>query len=297
MERNHIDKVLDEKELFGLLICGYKIDAEDMDIFSCLIYQYIDNENNNSPTGIVYIATSPMFCGLGFGSLMLCILSQLLLFQDCSNTLFISTAPNNQDWYESHQFMEVNSENKFNNEEDTTIIKKYSKNIFRYCVNHNYLDAETGLQYDANGKECNFLSFMIHDGTHLNDKYFVTKQLLDLMHSIHFQPFKNPYSEAFGLSNKIIDKVVDALPNAIMSTVDSSDKIRIYYNAFENIKKSAKAMIILLHLDEDKVDKKEENFEHVIIDPNEEIQMFIALKVTIPMSYFTHNWNSILAVY
>ena len=225
LDHNHIDEILDEEEYYGFLVCGYKIDAEDMDIFSCLIYQYIDRENKDSPTGIFYIATSPTYCGLGLGSLMLCILSQLLLFQDCSNTLFISTAPNNQQWYESHQFVEVNSENKFDNEEESTVVKNFSKQIFWYCVNHNYLNADTGLQYNENGMECKFLLFMIHDGTHVNDKYFVTKRLFELTHSIHFQPVKNPYSEAFGLSNKIIDKVVDALSNATTFTVDSSGKI------------------------------------------------------------------------
>ena len=294
LDHDHIDEVLDEKEYFGLLVCGYRIDSEDMDIFSCLIYQYIDSEDKECPTGIVYIATSPMFRGLKLGSLMLCILSQLLLFQDRSNTLFISAAPDNIKWYESHQFVGVNSANKFDDEEDTTIIKKYSKKIFRYCVNHNYLDADTGLQYDANGKECEFLSFMILDDTHVNDKYFITKRLLDLTRSIHFQPVKNQSSEAFGLSNKIIDKVVDALSNATTFIVDSNDKIQLYEKAFENIRKRSKAMIILLRRGEDKLKEKEKEFKNAIIDPYQEIRMFIALKVAIPMSYFTHNWNSIL---
>ena len=294
LEHDHIDEILDEKEYYGLLISGYEIDAEDMDIFSCLIYQYIDNENKGSPTGIVYIASSPLYRGLGLGSLMLCILSQLLLFQDRSNTLFISTAPNNQQWYESHQFIEVNSENKFEDEEESTVVKNFSKEIFRYCVNHKYLDADTGLQYDENGKECEFLSFMIHEETFVNDKYFVTKRLFDLSRSIHFQPVKNPYSEAFGLSNKIIDKVVDALSNATTFTVDSSDKIRLYEDGFKKINKITHAMTILLRRSGNKLEEKEEVFRQAIIDPFVEIRQFMKSKVVLPMNYFTHNWNSIL---
>ncbi len=196
-----------------------------MDIFSCLIYEYVDSEEPNSPTGIVFIATSPMFCRLSLGSLMLCILSQLLLAQCCCNTLFISTAPNNQEWYESQQFMEVNAENKFNEEEDTTVIKSFSNKVFQYCICHKYLDEKTGRQYDKNGKECKFMKFMIHKGTHVNDKYIVMKQLFDLTCSIYFQPIKNSNTEAFGLSNKIIDKAIDALQKATTFTVDSSDKI------------------------------------------------------------------------
>ncbi len=130
LEHDHIDEILDEEEYYGFLVCGYKIKAEEIEIFYCLIYQYIDSENEYSPTSIVFIATSPTYRGLGLGSLKLCILSQLLLFQDCSNTLFISTAPNNQQWYESHQFVEVNSENKFDDEEESTIVKNFSKQIF-----------------------------------------------------------------------------------------------------------------------------------------------------------------------
>ncbi len=111
LEHKHFDEVLAKMEPLRLLVCCYKVDNEDVDILSCLIYEYLDSDEPNSPTGIVYIATSPIFHGLSLGSLMLCILSQLLLRQHCCNTLFIPTAPNNQSWYESHQLIEVNSEN------------------------------------------------------------------------------------------------------------------------------------------------------------------------------------------
>ena len=150
------------------------------------------------------------------------------------------------------------------------------------------------MQYNENGKECEFLTFMIHDGTLVNDKYFVTNRLFDLSRSIHFQPVKNPYSEAFGLSNKIIDKVVDALSNATTFTVDSSDKIRLYNDAFKTIDTVTNTMSILLRQGPDKLDEKEKVFEKAIIDPFLGIRVFMTKKVFLPMSYFTHNWNSIL---
>ncbi len=161
-----------------------------MNIFSCLIYKFINVNQPESLNGIVYIATISMFRGLSFGSLMLCILSQHLLAQNCCNTLFISTAPNNQPWYESQQFLNVNSDNKFNDDKDEPVIKNFANQVFEYCICHKYLDAETGLQYDENGKECNILTFMIHDGTHMSDQYVVSKQLLDLTRSIYFQSVK-----------------------------------------------------------------------------------------------------------
>ncbi len=33
--------------------------------------------------------------------------------------------------------------------------------IFRYCVCQNFLDAETGFQYDKDKEVCDYLSFMI----------------------------------------------------------------------------------------------------------------------------------------
>ena len=88
-----------EKKTYGLFVSGYQIDDEDLDIFSCLIFEYLDKDNNDAPTGFVYIATGPMFHGLNLGSLMICILSYFLHFQECSTTLFISMAPDNDEWY------------------------------------------------------------------------------------------------------------------------------------------------------------------------------------------------------
>ncbi len=65
--------------MYGLLVCGYQIDDKDMDIFLCLIFEYLDQDNEDTPTGIVYIALSPMFHGLKLAPLMLCILSRLLV--------------------------------------------------------------------------------------------------------------------------------------------------------------------------------------------------------------------------
>ncbi len=38
MDHNHIDNIMSKKETYGLLVCGYQIDDEDIDIFSCLIF-------------------------------------------------------------------------------------------------------------------------------------------------------------------------------------------------------------------------------------------------------------------
>lgn len=96
MDQKHIDKVMSEKETLSLLVCGYKIDHEDVDIFSCISFVYLDKDNVKSQTGIVYIATSPMFGGLSLELSMLCIQSQLLLCKSCDMTLIISTPPSNE---------------------------------------------------------------------------------------------------------------------------------------------------------------------------------------------------------
>ncbi len=61
MDHNHIYNIMLQKEAYGLLVCGYQIDDEDFDIFSCLIFEYLDQNDFNAPTGIVYIAINPMF--------------------------------------------------------------------------------------------------------------------------------------------------------------------------------------------------------------------------------------------
>ncbi len=155
MDHNHIDKILSEKETYGLLVCGYQINAEDVDIFSCINFEYLDPDNYNAPTGIVYIATSPMFSGLKLALLMLCVLSSLLLFQCRSCILFASTSPINEDWYVSQQLQYVDPDNKFDNEE-FPIDKEFVGKVFQYCFHHSYLDKQSGLQYDRGGNECDF---------------------------------------------------------------------------------------------------------------------------------------------
>ncbi len=95
IEHRDIDKIMTETKTFGLFVSRYEIDDEDLDIFSCLIFEYLDKDNNDAPTGIVDIATGPMFCGLNLGSLMLCILSNFLHFQEHSTTVL----------YQWHQIM------------------------------------------------------------------------------------------------------------------------------------------------------------------------------------------------
>ncbi len=83
IERRDIDKIMAETKTYGLLDSGNQIDYEDLDVFSSLIIEYLDKDNNHAPTGIVYITTGPMFCGLNLGSLMISILSYFLHFQEC----------------------------------------------------------------------------------------------------------------------------------------------------------------------------------------------------------------------
>ncbi len=64
-----------ESKTYGLFVCGYQLNDGDMDIPSCLIFEYLDEDTDDASTGIVYIVTGSVFCGLNIGSLMLCILS------------------------------------------------------------------------------------------------------------------------------------------------------------------------------------------------------------------------------
>ncbi len=150
MDHDHIDKILSEKEMYGILVCGYQINAEDLDIFSCIIFKYLDPDNYDASTKIVYIASSHMFHGLKLALLMLCILSSLLLFQCYSCILFASTSPINEDWYMSQQFQYVDPDNKFDIEE-FLIDKEFVSKVFQNCICHSYLDKESGLQYDKDG--------------------------------------------------------------------------------------------------------------------------------------------------
>ncbi len=156
-----------EMKTFGLFVSWYQIDDEELDIFFCLIFEYLDKDNNDVPTGIVYIATG---CRSNLGSLMLCILNYFLCFQEHSTTLFISTALDNDEWYSTQGFMSVDEDNKFDND-NPNIPKALVTQIFQYCVCHNYLDETNGLQYDQDGEECDYFVFKILQGMHLNNKY------------------------------------------------------------------------------------------------------------------------------
>ncbi len=102
MNHNHMDKIMSQNETYCLLVCGYQVDDKNVDIFSCLIFEYLDPDIYFTPTGIVYITSTPMFSGLKLAPLMLCILLRLFLFQHCSCILFASISPINEDWYVSH---------------------------------------------------------------------------------------------------------------------------------------------------------------------------------------------------
>ncbi len=85
MDHKHIDKIMTEKETYGLLVCRYPIDDEDVNIFSCLIFEYLDQDNFDAPTVIVYITFSPMFCQLKLAPLMLAS-CQLCFCYNAANT-------------------------------------------------------------------------------------------------------------------------------------------------------------------------------------------------------------------
>ncbi len=53
IEHRDIDKIMAETKTYALFISGYQIDDEDLDIFSCLIFEFLDKDNNDAPTGIV----------------------------------------------------------------------------------------------------------------------------------------------------------------------------------------------------------------------------------------------------
>ncbi len=142
------------------------------------IFEYLDPGNFDAPTGIVYIASSPMFHGLKLAP----ILSSLLLFHCHSCILFASTSPINEDWYVSQQFEYVNPDNKFDNDE-FPMDKEFVSRVFQYWVCHSYLHKESGLQYDKDGNECDFLRFIFLEEFYCNDKYIATKwpHLRDLL--------------------------------------------------------------------------------------------------------------------
>ncbi len=136
MDHNYIDKILSEKETFGFLVCGYQINAEDVDIFSCLIFEYLDPNNYYAPTGIVYVASIPMFCGLKLALLMLCILSSLLLFHGHSwICLHLHHQSTKIDCVSAFQY--VNPDNKFDNEEfpiNKEFVSKVYNNVFATAI-------------------------------------------------------------------------------------------------------------------------------------------------------------------
>ncbi len=53
MDEMDTDNIMSQKETYGLLVCGYKIADKDFDIFSSLIFEYLDKIDYNAPTGIV----------------------------------------------------------------------------------------------------------------------------------------------------------------------------------------------------------------------------------------------------
>ncbi len=80
------------------------------------------------------------------------------------------------------------SENKFDSNNEL-IPKEFANQIFQFCVCHNYLDAETGLQYDEKGEECDFMSFMILSEIHQNDRDTLSQSdcMILLMTSTFYQ--------------------------------------------------------------------------------------------------------------
>ncbi len=292
MDHNHIDNIMSQKETYGLLVCGYKIDDEDIDIFSCLIFEYLNQDDFEAPTGIVYIATSPIFRGLKLAPFMLSVLSNLLLVQRRSCILIASTSPSNEDWYVSQQFQYIHPDNKFDNDE-FQIDKKFAVKVFQFCVRHNYLDDESGLQYDKDGNECEFLKFMILDECHSNDKYIPTKRLFDLTRDIYFLPVSKENLQIVNVSNKIVDAIIGGLERASDVKVDTTDKIRLYDKTLHSLELSKTNLIRILHpKDGDKDFMK--SLDVVLSDPYRKLKRFISNNVSFPLSFLTYNWNTIL---
>ena len=94
--------------------------------------------------------------------------------------------------------MYISPENKFDNDDEDNL-KPFANQIFQYCIRHNYLNAETGLQYNKEGEVCEQLKFMVKTGIHQNDKYILTKRLYDLTRNIYFQPVTKPDSFVYDL--------------------------------------------------------------------------------------------------
>ncbi len=132
MYHNHINNIMLQKEPYCLLVCGYRIDDEDFDIFSRLFFKYLDQDDFDAPTGIVYIVTSPMFDGLKLAPFILSILSNLLLFQHRSCILFALTLPSNG---VSMCLSNFNTSNCTTNSTMMSFqLTKNAAKVFQYCV-------------------------------------------------------------------------------------------------------------------------------------------------------------------
>ncbi len=223
---------------------------------------------------------------------MLCILNYFLCFQEHSTTLFISTALDNDEWYSTQGFRSVDSDNKFDND-NPSIPKAFVNQIFQYCVRHNYLDETDGLQYDHDGEECDYLIFKIHQGKHLNNKYFITKGMFDLTCNIYFLPVTETNLQILNLSNKIIDGMIGGLEKESDARVDTSDKIKLYNETFKMLNKSTKHLIQLLTNEDDKLDKMKD-FKNARVDPFQNIRDYITDRVSFPIMFLTYNFNKIL---
>ena len=161
-------------------------------------------------------------------------------------------------------------ENKFDKDNEL-IPKEFANQIFQFCVRHNYLDAETGLQYNEKGEECDFLSFMILSEIHQNDRYIVTKRLYDLTRDIYFLPISDSDLWIDNLSTKVIDAIISGLGKAANIIIDSSAKIELYKKAEAMLESATLNSIQLLNVNNNNQSKKNKNFRKALIDPYQDI--------------------------
>ncbi len=123
--------------------------------------------------------------------------------------------------------------------------------VFQYCVHHNYLHKESGLQYDKDGNEFDVLKFMILDECHCHDKYIPTKRLFVITHDIYFPTLTHDNLHVINLSNKIVDVIIGGLEQASNIRVDTTDKISLYDTMLKSLELPTKNLIQLLHLKDD----------------------------------------------
>ncbi len=212
-----------EKEIYSLFVCGYRINKEHVDIFSWIIFDYLEQDNDFALTGIVCIPSDPIFCGSNLRPLMLCVLSYFL-FSTCLSIIF-------------YKYKTIASDIQTRDSNLSILIISLTKQ-FQYhqqicepnfpilCFSQ-LLGYRISLQYDNKGEECDFLGFKILQELHCNERYIITKCFINLSHTIYFLLVTKPDSHILNQWNKVIDCFIGDLEQVSDIRIDTSEKVSL----------------------------------------------------------------------